>query len=333
MSNDSKRWVLAARPGPVMVPTDFELQTFTPPDLQDGQVRVRVRAHSLSPGVRARLTFATYASLVQPGDPIPGAGVGVVEASRHAGFAVGDKVTGDMGWTTDSVIGGDALTKLDPALYGELPLETALGALGVNGLTAYVGVLEVGRAKAGETVLVSSAAGSVGYLAGQIAKISGCGVVGIAGSDAKCRDLTTNLGFDDAINYRSEGDLTAAIKAHRPDGIAVFFDNVGGRTLNAGVQNLRNFGRAVICGRTADYTEGEAQVSGLSPSRRLTLQTFIVYDYPEVLPVARQRIAAWLREGKLIEQATMRQGIETSAIAFIQMFEGGATGRALVQVS
>jgi NADPH-dependent curcumin reductase CurA len=174
----------------------------------------------------------------------------------------------------------------------------------------------------------------VGYLAGQIARIVGCDTVGIAGSDAKCKDLVSKLGFHDAINYQAEKDLAAAIKARRPSGVDVFFDNVGGKTLNAGVKNLKNFGRAVIVGRTADYTEGEAQVSGLSPSRRLTLQTFIVWDYPAVLPIARLQLAAWLRDGSLVEDATMVRGIENSAQAFSAMFERGAAAtRPIVQIA
>ena len=245
MSNESRRWVMAKTPGAVLAPDDFELRSFIPRELLEGDVRVRVRAHTVAPGARAAMTYASYGRPMKPGDPMLGEGIGVVDASRHPDFAVGDTVTGNLGWATDVVLRGGELRTLEPALYGDdLPPETALGALGVNGNTAYVGLFEVGRLKAGETVLVSSAAGAVGYLAGQMAVIAGCDVVGIAGSDAKCRELTEKFGFHAAINYRTAGDLAAAIKTTRPDGIDVFFDNVGGRTLSAGVANLRQFGRA-----------------------------------------------------------------------------------------
>lgn len=334
MTIESRRWVMASRPGPKMLLSDFELRRFDLPELEAGQVRVRVEAHTLSPGMRAQMAYAIMGTPMRPGDPIPGDGLGVVEASLHSDFTPGERVAGRLGWATHAVCEGRALTKLDPELYGDdLPPETALGALGTNGLTAYVGVFEVGRPKPGETVLVSSAAGSVGYLAGQMATAVGCDVVGIAGSERKCAELKSRFGFRDAINYRAVDDLAAAIRSMRPEGYDIFFDNVGGRTLDAGVQGLRHFGRAVICGRLANYSEGEPQVShGLGPSDRLTLQGFVYNDYPAALPEGRRRIAGWLRQSALVQQMSVIDGIEQSAAAFISLFEG-AMERPLVRIS
>lgn len=325
MGSDARHWVMAKRPGSNMLASDLELRSFALPELHDGEVRVRVLAHTLSPGMRAHMiyTLSTLGPAMMPGDPLPGDGMGVVEASRHPDFAEGDHVTGRTGWATHAVMDGAALTRLDPEVYRDLPPESALGILGTNGLTAYVGIFEVARAKPGKTVLISSAAGSVGYLAGQLAIIAGCDVVGMAGTDAKCAALKSEFGFHDTINYRAVDDLAKAIRAKRPEGYDVFFDNVGGRTLDAGVQGLRHFGRAVMCGRLANYSEGEPQVShGLGPSDRLTLQGFVVNDYPAVLPGGIRRMADWMREGRLVQKMSYIEGIERSAATFLALFDG-----------
>jgi len=325
MGSEGRRWVMVNRPGSKMLLSDLELRGFELPELQDGEVRVRVLAHTLSPGMRAHMiyTLSTLGDPMMPGDPIPGDGLGVVEASRHPGFSQGDHVTGRTGWATHAVLNGARLTKLDPQLFRDLPPESALGVLGTNGLTAYVGLFEVAKPKAGETVLVSSAAGSVGYLAGQMAIIAGCDVVGMAGTDKKCEELKSEFGLHDTINYRAVDDLAKAIRAKRPAGYDIFFDNVGGKTLDAGVQGLRHFGRAVMCGRLANYSEGEPQVShGLGPSDRLTLQGFVVNDYVDVLPVGLKRMSDWMREGKLVQKMNPVQGIEQSAATFLALFEG-----------
>ena len=334
MNKSGRRWVMAERPGAVLSLEQFELREFVLPDLGTGDVLVKVQAHTVAPGARAAMMYASYGRPMVPGDPMLGTAIGTVVESRHPRFQVNDLVLGDLGWATHGVMRGEELTALDPKLYGDnLPPEAALGPLGVSGLTAYVGIFEVGRIKAGETVLVSSAAGSIGYLAGQMAVIAGCDVVGIAGSDAKCQELMDRFGFHAAINYRSANDLTQAIKSTRPDGIDVFFDNVGGRTLNAGAANMRPFGRVVMCGRLANYAEGEAQVSaGLGPSDRVTFQGFVMSDYPAVLPAARRRMANWMRTGKLIQQASIVQGIEQSAAVFLSLFESGAKPRVIIRV-
>lgn len=325
MGAHGRHWVMVNRPGSNMLASDFELRSFELPDLQEGEVRVRVLAHTLSPGMRAHMIYAlsTLGDPMMPGDPIPGEGMGLVEESRHPDFAKGDHIWGRTGWSTHAVLNGAALTRLDPEIYRDLPPESALGALGTNGLTAYVGMFEVGKPKPGETVLISSAAGSVGYLAGQLAVIAGCDVVGMAGSDEKCERLKSQFGFHDTINYRAVDDLAKAIRAKRPEGYDIFFDNVGGKTLDAGVQGLRHFGRAVMCGRLANYSEGEPQVShGLGPSDRLTLQGFVVNDYVDVLPVGLRRMADWMREGRLVQKMNLVQGIEHSVTTFLALFEG-----------
>ena len=334
MTKSGRRWVMAERPGAVLSLNQFELREFALPDLGNGDVFVKIQAHTVEPGARAAMMYASFGRPMVPGDPMLGMALGTVVESRHPRFQVNDMVTGFLGWATHAVVRGEELTVLDPKLYGDdLPPEAALGPLGISGLTAYVGMFEVGRIKAGETVLVSSAAGSVGYLAGQMAVIAGCDVVGIAGSDAKCQELVDRFGFHGAINHRSANDLAQAIKSIRPDGVDVFFDNVGGRTLNAGAASVRPFGRVVMCGRLGNYAEGEAQVSaGLGPSDRVTFQGFVVSDYAAAHPTARRRIANWLRTGKLIRQVAVVQGIEQSAAMFLSLFESGAQPRVTIRV-
>ena len=334
MTKSGRRWVMVERPGAVLSLNQFELREFALPDLGNGDVFVKVQAHTVAPGARAAMMYASLGRPIAPGDPVLGLAMGTVVESRHPRFQVNDMVTGYLGWATHGVVRGEDLTTLDPKLYGDdLPPEAALGPLGVSGVTAYVGLFEVGRIKAGETVLVSSAAGSVGYLAGQMAVIAGCDVVGIAGSDAKCQELMDRFGFHAAINHRSANDLGQTIKSIRPDGVDVFFDNVGGRTLNAGAANIRPFGRVVMCGRLGNYAEGEAQVSaGLGPSDRVTFQGFVEFDYAAAHPTARRRIANWLRTGKLIQQVSFVQGIEQSAAMFLSLFESGAQPRVIIRV-
>jgi len=334
MCGEPRRWVLAARPGKDLKVSDFDLQSFTPPDLGEGDVRVRVEHHTVAPGVRAKLMEETYAAMVHPGDPIPGNGVGVVETSRHPNFSQGDRVCGFLGWTNLAVLPGSQLEKLDEELFDErVPAASCVGVLGMSGLTAYFGLLKIGRVKPGESVLVSSAAGAVGSVVGQIARIHGCDVVGLAGSDEKCADILAESGYDAAINYRKVPDLGAAIKAARPDGVDVFFDNVGGATLAAGFSNVRTFGRVVICGAMSTYDGGpDAMIPAPKPGKRQTLQAFVSPDFIEAFPAARRQMAQWLREGKLKHRPTIIHGLERAAEAFVGQFNGQTGPRPLVAV-
>lgn len=333
MQIEARRWIVVRTPGLDLTPECFELRKARLPNLAAGQVLVRGLYHLLSPSLRARLTYATYAAPLEPGDAVPGTLLGVVEASRSSEFAVGDHVTGALGWTTHAVADGSALQRLDPTLFGgAVPLEAALGSLGVNGLTAHIGLLSIGRAKSGETVLVSSAAGAVGSLVCQIARIRGCRTIGIAGSDGKCGDLVSRFGVATAINHRRVDDLAVAIRAACPDGVDVFFDNVGGHTLDAGVRNLRNFGRAVICGRTATYADGESRLGGMSPSRRIRLEGFIAYDHSDRFDQILADLTEWVASGRLRDDFTMIPGIENSIDAFLAQFSSGSSARPIVAI-
>lgn len=331
-----ERWVLARRPEGAPRPGDFALERFAPPAPQDGEIAVRVEFHTVAPGIRSKLTAKTYAAMVGIGEPIPGVGVGVVEASRHPGFAQGDRVTGELGWASYCVIAGAAVQKLDPAVFGDdIPASAAVDVLGAPGLTAYFGLLRVGEAKAGDVVLVSSAAGSVGSVAGQIAALKGCDVVGIAGGPEKCADLAA-MGFADAVDYKARRDLAAAFAEARPNGYDLYFDNVGGETTDAAILNMREFARLVICGQTSEYNRQDPR--GLRNitafiTRRLTMKGFVLYDFLRDFAAARAEMAGWLREGRLRHQPTIIPGVEHAVEAFLARFESGqGGGRPLVKV-
>ncbi|MGE0830749.1 MAG: NADP-dependent oxidoreductase [Hyphomonadaceae bacterium] len=335
MKIEGRRWVLAARPDGTPKGSDFALQRFSVEDPGPGQVLVRILYHTVAPGVRARLARETYAAMVQIGEGIPGNGVGVVAASRADGFAEGDLVSGELFWATHALVNPAAITRLDPKIFSDLPPETSISLLGNAGLTAYFGLLRIGQAKKGDVVLVSSASGAVGSVVGQLARIKGCRVIGIAGSAEKCADLVDVLRFDDAVNYRAEPDLAAAIKMRAPEGVDIYFDNVGGEIADAAIANMKLFGRIVVCGQTSDYNRPTPRgLQGMTQviSRRLTLQGFIVHDFSKEFEAARGELASWLREGKLLHRPTIIDGIEGAVDAFVKQFEGGGGGRPLIRV-
>jgi len=241
-----RRWVLARRPNGVPRTDDFRLEDMTLPALQDGQALIRVDHVSVDPGMRSRLSGDSYAPALDIGATIESAGVGQVIASRSQKLKEGSRVWGGFGWQTHLITDGRGVQALDPALYtGKITPTAAIGLFGIPGLTAFFGLLEVGKPRPGSTVLVSSAAGTVGATAGQIAKIKGCTVVGITGSDAKCTYLK-DIGFDASINHRTCGDLAAAFRATAPKGYDIYFDNVGGEMLDAAIVNMRRHGRLCI---------------------------------------------------------------------------------------
>ncbi len=336
MPLDGRQWVLKSRPQGEVLASDFELQAFAIPDLQDGEVLVRVEHHTVAPGVRPKLTSETYVPMLGLGEVIRGNGVGVIEASRHPEWAVGERVAGDLAWATHVATRPVGLAKLDPEIFGDdIPSSAAIGILGNAGLTAYFGLLRIGQAKAGDTVLVSSAAGAVGSAVGQIAAITGCDAVGIAGTPDKCEELTERLGYAEAINYRAEPDLARAIAERRPEGYQVYFDNIGGETADAALKSMRQFGRIVLCGQAGEYNS--AAPHGLREMnraivRRLTLQGFIVYDFIEEFPTVRRQIAAWIREGRIQHRPSIVDGIEGAVDAFLGQFVGGGRSRPLIAV-
>ena len=291
---------------------------------------------SVDPGVLDRLTRDSYAPRLQPGEVVDGFSVGVVTASRNPRFAVGDRVSCANGWRESYVSSGRGVLRLDPGVFSPpISERAAIGALGVSGLTAYFGVTQVGQAKAGETVLVSSAAGAVGSTAVQVARNLECRVVGIAGSETKCRLITDQLGADACIDYRAESDLAEAIARSCPGGVDVFFDNVGGETLDAALVNMSIGGRVTISGQISEYSRTAPRgIRGVGEmiNRRITMTGFVVWDF---LPRFRQAMAQmreWIVADRLVFREEIIDGFENAPAAFVGLFAGENRGRRLVRL-
>jgi NADPH-dependent curcumin reductase CurA len=277
-----KRWTLAKHPSGVPSEDCFALESFTLDAPQDGQVLIRTHYFSLDPGMRGRLSGDSYAAGLKIGDTIESAGIGEIIASKSERFAVGDMVMGGLGWTQALTHPDRGLQKLDPALFDDKVAMTAtIGVLGVPGLTAWFGLQDLGQPQAGETLLISSAAGPVGATCGQIGKTLGLSVIGIAGGADKCAYLT-DLGFDAVIDYKAEDNLVNAIEAAAPDGVDIYFDNVGGEMLDAAILNMKPKGRIVVSGQVAEYNR-EKPVGIRQTTRfithRLRMEGLVVYDY------------------------------------------------------
>ncbi len=331
----ARRWTLARRPEGVPSTEDFRLETFEPPAPGEGQVAIAVETISVDPGMRSRLSGDSYAAALPLGATVESAGIGRVIESRNAKFAPGDIVSGGFGWTSHVLSDGRGVTKLDAALLAPpVGLTAAIGVLGVPGLTAYFGLIDLGKPKAGETLLVSSAAGPVGATAGQAAKILGLTVVGIAGGAAKCAYLR-EIGFDAAIDYKAEPDLAAAIRREAPKGVDVYFDNVGAEQLDAAILNMRPGGRIVVSGQVAEYNAANPRgIRYVTPfiTHRLTMSGLVVYDYRARFPQAMAEMAGWIREGRLKHREEFVDGLERAPEAFIGLFRGDNFGRRLVRV-
>ncbi len=331
-----RRWTLARRPQGLPQADDFRLEEYDLPEIRDGSVLVRVDFISVDPGMRSRLSADSYAPALSLGATVESAGIGTVLASRNPKFEEGAKVWGGFGWQSHFVSEGRGMQVLDPAIYcGPVHETCAIGVLGIPGLTAYFGLSDLGKPKEGETVLVSSAAGTVGATAGQMAKIEHCTAIGIAGSDAKCAYLR-EIGFDHAINYKTAGDLIAALKQAAPKGIDIYFDNVGGETLDAAILNMRKNGRIVVSGQIAEYnTTNPRGIRQTLPfiTQRLKMEGLVVYDYSAKFNEARAQLAHWIRHGKLSFREEIVDGLENAPNAFRGLFTGEAFGRRLVRVA
>ncbi|MGE0829389.1 MAG: NADP-dependent oxidoreductase [Hyphomonadaceae bacterium] len=329
-----KRWVLAKSVEGLPQTTDFSLREEPDGAPRAGEIAVDIAYHTVAPGIRSKMGHETYAAMIRPGDQIPGMGVGVVTASQHPKFAPGDYAWGEMAWATSAILSGDKVDKIDRETFGATPLYAALSTLGPSGLTAYFGLKRVAQVKSGELVLVSAAAGAVGSVVGQIARILGCRVVGIAGSDEKCAEIVREFGYHAAINYRAEPDLDAAIRRECPDGVDVYFDNVGGDITDAAFRCMKTFGRVAVCGQTAEYNATAPvgwREAALSTSKRLKTQGFIVFDYRDEFPAAIRDMSAWMQSGELVCKPTIVEGIENAASAFVSLFQPGGPGRVLVR--
>jgi NADPH-dependent curcumin reductase CurA len=328
----SREWHLVARPQGWPVPEDFALVETEIPEPGPGQILIRNLYLSVDPYMRGRMNdVKSYSPPYQLNEPMGGGALGRVVASSADGFAVGDHVLHGLGWREYTLVDAAHTAKVDPAAA---PLPSYLGVLGMTGLTAYAGLLRVASFTAGETVFVSGAAGAVGSQAGQIAKLKGAArVIGSAGSDEKVALLTSTYGFDAAFNYK-KGPVAEQLRAAAPDGIDVYFDNVGGDHLQAAISSLRVHGRAALCGAIAQYNATEpvpgpdnmAQLVG----KRLTLRGFLVGDHQDLRPEFVREVGGWLQAGKLHHQETVVTGIERNVDAFLGVLRGDNTGKMIV---
>ena len=327
--------ILTARPSGAPKESDFELREAAVPEAGHGQVLVRVLYLSLDPYMRGRMYDAkSYAPPVKLGSAMGGGAVGEVMASNHRRFVPGDIVTGEMGWRSHAAVPAALLRKVDES---QGPISYGVSVLGMPGMTAYFGLLEVGRPKPGDTVLVSAASGAVGSLVGQLAKIVGCRVVGTVGSAEKAAYCRDELGFDDVIDYRACGDLDAALAAACPNGIDVYFENVGGPTGDAAMRHLAFKARVVVCGFIAEYNMTEAY-KGPSNLRhilvnRARVDGFLVTDWLDRWPEGIARMAAWLKSGQVTFKEDIVAGLEAAPGALIGLLEGKNFGKALVKVA
>lgn len=329
---ENRQVVIASVPQGPLQAANFEVRTGPAPDAGDGQVLCRTIALTIGAGQRAGLQgSASYAGAPVAGVVMNGTGVARVEASNAAGFAPGDVVMGPVGWQELSVHAPGALRKVDAAIDPA----TQLGVLGTNGLTAYFGLLDLGRPKAGETVVVSAAAGSVGHVVGQIAKRAGARVVGVAGAPEKCHMLTEELGFDEAVSYR-DPDFRAAFKAATPNRIDVYFDNTGGDVLESALFRMNLHGRIVCCGVVSQYDTsnpgpGPRGVPGLLVNNRVRMEGFLVFDYAARYDEARKDLAAWIASGELKPKVTEYAGLAQAPQAFVDLLAGRTVGTTIVR--
>jgi NADPH-dependent curcumin reductase CurA len=325
---------LDARPVGFPKESDFRLCEAAVPEPGPGELLVRAVYLSLDPYMRGRMSAArSYVPPVALGDVMEGGVVGEVVASSHPRFAVGDVVEGRLGWREYAVSDGKGVRKIDATAA---PISTALGVLGMPGLTAYFGLLEVGQPKAGETVVVSAASGAVGGLVGQIAKLKGCRAVGLAGSDAKVEYLTRELGYDAGINYRTAPDLDVALRAACPGGIDVYFDNVGGRITEAVSRHVNTFARFAVCGLISQYNLTEPEEAPRNEQfvlvSRVRIQGFIVFDFAARYREGLAQLTEWLRAGKLRYKEDVVEGLERAPAALIGLLRGKNFGKMLVRV-
>lgn len=330
----NRRVVLAARPVGVPVPSDFRLEEVPVPDPADGECLVKVSYLSVDPYMRGRISGRkSYAAAVEIGQTIVGNAVGRVIASKSDSIRVGEYVHGNLGWQEYAAVGDDTLRKVDTSAA---PLSAWIGVLGMPGLTAYYGLLKVAGVNPGETVCVSGAAGAVGSAVGQIARIKGCRAVGIAGGARKCSWVTDELGFDAAIDYKGD-DVGDALGAACPEGIDVYFDNVGGPITDAVFQHLNVRSRVAICGQISQYNAVDAPVGprlmwNFIP-KRIRAQGFLVFDFREHDAESLTQMASWVRSGELKYTETVAEGIGSAAEAFIGMLGGANMGKQVVKLS
>jgi NADPH-dependent curcumin reductase CurA len=324
---------LKSRPTGEPTAENFEAVDGPSPDARDGDVVRRTIYLSLDPYMRGRMSDApSYAAPVKVGDVMVGHTVSQVVESRNPDFTTGDFVTGYDGWQTYGISNGKELRKLDPKA---VPISTAIGVLGMPGMTAFVGLMDIGQPKPGETVVVSAASGAVGAVVGQLAKIKGCRAVGIAGSPDKCRYVVDELGFDACVNYKTD-DLVPALKAACPDGVDVYFENVGGAVFAAILRLINKGARIPLCGIISEYNAtGNPSGPNLRPLlvQRATIKGFIVSDHPERAPAFVQEVAPLVMTGRIKFREDIVDGLDNAPSAFIGLLAGKNFGKLMVRVS
>ncbi len=331
----NRQIILAARPEGLPKPSDFRMVETEMPTPPEGQFVVKIAYLSVDPYMRGRISEAkSYAEPVALGQVMVGSTVGTVVESRHPDYQRGDVVVGYSGWQEYALSDGQEEERFDTSVA---PMSTALGVLGMPGMTAYFGLLEIGQPKPGETVFVSGAAGAVGSLVGQFAKIKGCRVIGSAGSQAKVDHLLGDLGFDAAFNYKEVKDYAAKLQEVCPKGIDVYFDNVGGPLTDAAFTQINVHARVVVCGQIDQYNATRpprgARFLWHLIVKRARVEGFLVFEFWPRFAEARRQIADWLKEGKVKYRETIVDGLENAPAAFIGLFHGENIGKQLVRVS
>ena len=331
MTETNKQILLASRPTGWVEEANFKLAETPVPEISDGQVLVRNHFLSLDPYMRGRMNDAkSYAAPVNLGDVMIGGTAGEVVASKHPKFAVGDKVVGMLGWQLYGVSDGTQLMKVDDR---HIPLSAYLGSVGMPGVTAWYGLMDICQPKAGETVVVSAASGAVGSVVGQIAKIKGCRAVGIAGGAEKCRYVVDELGFDAYVDYKA-GNLWKDIKEATPKGIDCLLENVGGEIFATLLGRMNAFSRIAVCGLIAQYNTEPYPMKNIGPSpiNRIKMQGFIVSEHMERWPQALAELGQGVASGRIKYRETVAQGLENAPKAFIGLLKGANLGKQLVKL-
>jgi NADPH-dependent curcumin reductase CurA len=330
----NKAWTLAAYLSGLPTVDNFRLVEAPAPAPGDGEVLVKNLWLSLDPYMLGRMTQQkSYTKGVEVGDVMTGETVGEVVESKHPGFAPGEKVVGITGWQLYAAVKGEVLSKIDAS--ARFPLSYYLGCLGMPGRTAYFGLNEVGKPKPGETLAVSAASGAVGSVVGQLGKIAGCRVVGIAGGKAKCDYVAGELGFDACVDYKS-GNLLRDLKEACPKGIDIYFDNVGGETLDTVLRMVNTFARIIICGRISGYHAAEPygiKNLGAVLVNRVRMQGIIVFDWADRYTEANKALAGYMAQGKLKTRESVLEGIEKAPQGLIALVRGQNFGKQLIKLA
>jgi NADPH:quinone reductase len=330
----NKQIVLVSRPKGEPRMENFRMVETALPDVNEGEVRIRTLYLSVDPYMRGRMNEGkSYVPPFKLEEVIAGGAIGQIEESRHEKLKAGDFVSGSWGWQQYAVVDGAKLIKVDPA---QAPLTAALGVLGMTGLTAYFGLLDIGKPQSGETVVVSGAAGAVGMIVGQIAKLYGCRVVGIAGSDEKISYLKNEIGFDECVNYKKEG-LAQALANACPNGVDIYFDNVGGTVSDHVMQLINKGARVPLCGQISLYNQEQPDTGPRLQNQLLInsalMQGFIVGNYASRFPEAVSKLAQWVAAKQIKYTETVVEGFQNTPKAFLGLFSGENIGKALVKVS